>query len=548
MINYDVVLDRFRKFTLKNRRVPDENYIEEIMPDTFTPDVNVKGVYYKIIGTPKVIYTAHYDTAGDSDVELVSYADMPHIVKNNAVGILGADDKAGLTVLSFMIEASIEGLYMLFGDEESGASQSTKWADSGFYTRYGLVENSIVAAIAFDRKGYSDVIYSQRGGTTCSKKYSATLATILAAGGLSYRPSTGVYTDTANMIHIIPECTNLSIGYQDAHTHTENQDMMFLFRMVNFMLNNYATIASIPAFKEVEVKKTYTYYGGGWGGHDYKRSGYSTFSSKKEDKIRWNSKESHWERFDEDRYLWIQVDYDPMTQRYTDTFVEKKKTQGKQDIPNGNKQVYTKTMTDTSITSVGTDKTVNDIRTRIHSNPNVNIIDISGYSVMGSYISEYVETMAQYTDEFAEDAEAWITTGLIHGTSPLIYCNAGNVEFIMSELITIAMQDGTAIDLNLRADFFAFIATVYAAVMINKQTVIIDACGETAIEDIVYSGGLAPYVYTQVFSQYQDVYCEQNGDAGTAGIVSEVIDEQKGDPFTVDDKEDDSVLEEVFIV
>ena len=110
------------------------------------------------------------------------------------------------------------------------------------------------------------------------------------------------------------------------------------------------------------------------------------------------------------------------------------------------------------------------------------------------------------------------------------------------------MQDGTVTDLNLRADFFAFIATVYAAVVVNKQTVIIDACEETAIEDIVYSEALAPYVYTQVFSQYQDIYYGQNEDSATTGIVPEVVNEQKGDPFTVDDKEDDAVLEEVFIV
>jgi len=351
------------------------------------------------------------------------------------------------------------------------------------------------------------------------------------------------------MIYVIPECTNLSIGYQDAHTHTENQDMMFLFRMVNFMLSNHATIASIPAFKEVEVKKAYTHYAGAWGGHDYKNAGYASYTTPNKGKVRWNSKDAHWERFDSLRYLWVQVDYDPIADTYTDTFVEKKKTQGKQDIPNGfPKTNTTSRMTSTSITSTDTNKTLKDIRTRLHANPNVNVVDISGYSVIGSYISEYVETIVQYTDDFVEDVEAWATTGLVYETSPLIYCTAGNIEFIMSELITIAMQDGTVTDLNLRADFFAFIATVYAAVVVNKQTVIIDACEETAIEDIVYSEALAPYVYTQVFSQYQDIYYGQNEDSATTGIVPEVVNEQKGDPFTVDDKEDDAVLEEVFIV
>lgn len=257
-VAYKDVYKRFELFTLINRRNPDWNLISQILGGVTTPDTEINGVHYLIIGSPRVIYTAHYDTAGDSDVVLQSKEYMPHIVSNSNNGILGADDKSGLTVISFMIEHNVPGLYLFFGDEESGASQSRDWAKSDFYTRYNLPIGSIKAAIAFDRKGYSDVIQTQRRSRCCSMEYAQTLSTILSMGGFHYKPADGVYTDTANMIHKIPECTNLSIGYFDQHSVTETQDMLFLQKMVNFMLNNHKAIAEIPAFKDVEPVPVYT--------------------------------------------------------------------------------------------------------------------------------------------------------------------------------------------------------------------------------------------------------------------------------------------------
>ena len=256
-IQYSEVFNRFKLLTLINRREPDFNLVNQILKGRAIADDEIDGVYYIIIGEPKVIYTAHYDTAGDSDVELVAKQHMPHVITNGNKGILGADDKSGLTVISFMIEHNVPGLYLFFGDEESGASQSRDWAETDFYTRYKLPIGSIVSAIAFDRKGYGDVIQTQRGKQCCSMQYAETLSTILSMGGFHYRPADGVYTDTANMIYKIPECTNLSIGYYNQHTDAETQDMLFLHKMVNFMINNHESVSIIPAFKGVEVKPVY---------------------------------------------------------------------------------------------------------------------------------------------------------------------------------------------------------------------------------------------------------------------------------------------------
>ena len=256
-VQYNEVYKRFELLTSINKRKPDWNLINQVIGGKAMPDTEVEGVHYLIIGKPSIIYTAHYDTAGDSNVSLISKEYMPHIVSNGNAGILGADDKAGATVLSFMIEHEVPGLYLFFGDEESGASQSREGAATDFYTRYNLPIGSIKAAIAFDRKGYSDVIQTQRSKQCCSMEYAETLSTMLSMGGFHYRPTDGLFTDTANMVYKIPECTNLSIGYFNQHTPLETQDILFLHKMVNFMLNNHKSIAGIPAFKEVEKVPVY---------------------------------------------------------------------------------------------------------------------------------------------------------------------------------------------------------------------------------------------------------------------------------------------------
>ena len=42
---------------------------------------------------------------------------------------------------------------------------------------------------------------------------------------------TGVYTDTAEFIGLIPECTNISVGYKHQHGDREWQDVEFLWKL-----------------------------------------------------------------------------------------------------------------------------------------------------------------------------------------------------------------------------------------------------------------------------------------------------------------------------
>jgi hypothetical protein len=91
--------------------------------------------------------------------------------------------------------------------------------------------STVDRAIAFDRAGYHNVITKQSGGRCCSDEFALALSEALTNEEftLAFTPcDTGVFTDTANLIDIVSECTNVSCGYFSQHGDREKQDVEFL--------------------------------------------------------------------------------------------------------------------------------------------------------------------------------------------------------------------------------------------------------------------------------------------------------------------------------
>ena len=191
------------------------------------------------IGTDKVLWSCHVDT--------VAKRGGPQAVSLDADGIaslaagkpgmsLGADDGAGVWIMLSMIAAGRPGLYVFHRGEEVGCLGSA-W----------IVENTpelltgIDAAVAFDRAGHRDIITHQISGRTCSDAFAQSFAdelSLLGGGLLAYRPDDGgVYTDTNEYAHIIPECSNVSVGYRGQHGPRETLDVVHCARLLNAMLN-----------------------------------------------------------------------------------------------------------------------------------------------------------------------------------------------------------------------------------------------------------------------------------------------------------------------
>lgn len=167
------------------------------------------------------MFTCHTDTVHSSEGPNKYAIEGDFAV---AVGApLGADDGAGIALLCHMIENKVPGLYVMFRSEESGGVGSRFLAEN----HIALLEQ-FDRAIAFDRKGVSSVITHQ-GSRCCSDKFGEALAEALSTDELLYATdNTGVFTDTANFVDIISECTNLSCAYEKEHSDKERLNVKHL--------------------------------------------------------------------------------------------------------------------------------------------------------------------------------------------------------------------------------------------------------------------------------------------------------------------------------
>jgi len=144
---------------------------------------------------------------------------------------LGADDGAGIALMLHMLEHGIPGYYIFFRGEECGGVGSSGLADAMPGAFYGIDR-----AIAFDRAGYHDVITHQSGGRCCSDAFADALSAQLSTDDMEvcFVPSQdGVFTDTANLMELVAECTNISVGYKNQHGDREEQDVAFLQKLAD---------------------------------------------------------------------------------------------------------------------------------------------------------------------------------------------------------------------------------------------------------------------------------------------------------------------------
>lgn len=131
---------------------------------------------------------------------------------------LGADDGAGVAMLMHLLHSGVAAYYVFTQGEECGGIGATFLAD-----KHAALLSEFDRAIAFDRRGVDSVITHQGYGRCCSDDFADALSDALNQDPrLMYLPdSTGVYTDTAEFTGIIPECTNISVGYEHEHSDRE---------------------------------------------------------------------------------------------------------------------------------------------------------------------------------------------------------------------------------------------------------------------------------------------------------------------------------------
>lgn len=219
------------------------------------------GNYFIKIGSSRTIFASHIDTVS-KEYQKVTHRIDGNIISTDGKTTLGADDKAGVTVMLWMIKNNMPGLYYFFIGEEVGC------IGSGKASQYGKFKGNYDRIISFDRRGNNSVITYQSSTRCCSDSFANALVTELNRVGMNYRTDDGgVYTDSAEFMDTISECTNISVGYNKEHTFGETQDIQHLSDLAKACL--LVDWESLPTNRDF-TKKEYKDYS--WGGHSWGRS------------------------------------------------------------------------------------------------------------------------------------------------------------------------------------------------------------------------------------------------------------------------------------
>lgn len=173
-------------------------------------------------GKSKTLFIAHVDTVHRVTGVNKIRKTQTHWYADGAP--LGADDGAGCAMLMHLIHAGVRGYYIFSQGEECGGIGAKHIAKDHI-----PLLKQFDRAIAFDRRGIDSVISHQGMGRCASDKFCQALSDALNEhnDNLMYSPDdTGVYTDTAEFVDDIPECTNISVGYYHEHGDRENLDIV----------------------------------------------------------------------------------------------------------------------------------------------------------------------------------------------------------------------------------------------------------------------------------------------------------------------------------
>ena len=206
----------------------------------------------------RTLFVAHVDTVHRTEGKNKITKTAERWSANGAP--LGADDGAGCAMLMHLLHNGVPGYYIFTQGEECGGIGAK-------YLAVNMVSllSEFDRAIAFDRKGIDSIITHQGMGRCCSDAFGEALSDALNRDDrMMYLPDdTGVYTDTAEFTDVIPECTNISVGYYHEHGDKEYIDVIHFQALADAVLGfDWDELVTERDPTVVEYKK-------GWGQYDY---------------------------------------------------------------------------------------------------------------------------------------------------------------------------------------------------------------------------------------------------------------------------------------
>lgn len=208
----------------------------------------------------KTLFVAHVDTVHRSEGKNKINKTKTHWYAKGDV--LGADDGAGVALLFHLIWSNVAGYYIFTQGEERGGVGARYLAE-----RMPDLLREFDRAIAFDRRGIDSIITHQGWGRCCSDAFGDALADALMEHNdnlMMLTDDTGVYTDTAEFTDIIPECTNISVGYDREHTQSESLNLVHYQQLSSAVVQ--VDWDNLPTSRDPSVAETKydDYASGGW--------------------------------------------------------------------------------------------------------------------------------------------------------------------------------------------------------------------------------------------------------------------------------------------
>lgn len=221
----------------EHNSVGEQAFIDKyILPLNAQPMTNPEGEVLAYVvdnthGSSTVLWSAHIDTmhrdkgrTSDMLSQEVWVDEEGTAFVTDHSDCLGADDGAGMWLMFEMIMADVAGTYIFHRGEEKGC-----WGSGEMAIHHRDWLSKFTHAIAFDRRGTTSIITHQRSERACSDALGNQLISLF---NMRFElDNTGVYTDTAEYMSIIPECVNVSIGYQSEHSNKETLDTGFVLAL-----------------------------------------------------------------------------------------------------------------------------------------------------------------------------------------------------------------------------------------------------------------------------------------------------------------------------
>ena len=240
-----------------------ESELFHLLPNNLETD-EFGNLFLQIGENPSTMFTSHLDTASH-DRKKVNHIFDGNIIKTDGTSILGADDKAGVTIMLYLIEHNITGLYYFFLGEERGCIGSRKVANKH---KTEPLPN-IKKVVSFDRRGTNSIITFQSGNRCCSESFGDALSLSLNEKSIKEKTidlefnysndPTGVYTDSYQFISVYPECTNISVGYMNEHTYSELQDILHLEKLCKTLV--MVKWEDLPVERNPKIEESKNKYG-----------------------------------------------------------------------------------------------------------------------------------------------------------------------------------------------------------------------------------------------------------------------------------------------